>query len=352
MFGMMWTGAATLSGLGQDAANPQVAVDPNGNAVAIWSRFDGANTIILAGSFDLNFFVWSLSGDISVPGQNATFPQVAVDAFGNAVAVWQRFDGANDIIQSSTLPFAPIIAWSPPVDVSPAGFNSSASQVAVDPDGNAVAVWASFNGPMSMIQSSTLPFGGAWTTPVDLSNSAFSANLPQVGVDGDGNAVAIWEYYGSDTIIQASTLAFGTGAWSTPADLSIAGANSDTTQVSVNADGIAVAVWRRDNGTYFIVQSSWADIGIAPPATAFGQQITNDFGLQVEFFNLLKWARSLSTHVAGYRIYRNGTFIAQVSSNTFQYEDHGREPNSMATYSITSVDSFGNEGNPITITVN
>jgi hypothetical protein len=31
----------TLSGAGQNASEPQVAVDPNGNAVATWGRSDG-----------------------------------------------------------------------------------------------------------------------------------------------------------------------------------------------------------------------------------------------------------------------------------------------------------------------
>jgi hypothetical protein len=33
----------TLSGAGQDAFAPQVAVDSGGNAVAVWRRFDGTN---------------------------------------------------------------------------------------------------------------------------------------------------------------------------------------------------------------------------------------------------------------------------------------------------------------------
>lgn len=351
-FNMAWTGAATLSTAGQNAIDPQIAIDPIGNAIAVWSRFDGTHSIIQSAYYEFLNSTWQLQADLSAPGQDAAFPQVGISASSVSTATWQRSNGTNVIIQSATLLAPPFhFIWSTPVDVSPLGFNSSVSQIAVDLDGNAVAVWATFNGPMSTIQSSTLPFSGVWTTPVVLSNSQFSANLPQVGVDGAGNAVSIWEYYASDTIIQSSTLAFGTAAWSTPTDLSIAGENSDTTQVSVNADGTAVVVWRRFNGSNYIVQSTWANIAIAPPASAFGQQIANDFGLQAEYFNLLKWTKSSSTNVAGYRIYRNGIFIAQVSANILQYRDHGREPNSLTTYSITSVDSFGSEGEPITIVV-
>jgi hypothetical protein len=35
-----WTAPLTLSPAGQDASSPQVAVDPNGNAVFVWQRYD------------------------------------------------------------------------------------------------------------------------------------------------------------------------------------------------------------------------------------------------------------------------------------------------------------------------
>ena len=38
---------------------------------------------------------WLPPVDISSAGQNATEPQVAVDAAGDVVLVWRRFDGAT-----------------------------------------------------------------------------------------------------------------------------------------------------------------------------------------------------------------------------------------------------------------
>ena len=39
--------------------------------------------------------------DLSAPGGNGLLPQVAVDPQGNAVAAWYRFNGANEIVQAS-----------------------------------------------------------------------------------------------------------------------------------------------------------------------------------------------------------------------------------------------------------
>ena len=50
---------------------------------------------------------WSTPTNLSAAGQNALLPQVAVDAAGNAFAVWRRFDGARWIVQSARLsPFS------------------------------------------------------------------------------------------------------------------------------------------------------------------------------------------------------------------------------------------------------
>jgi hypothetical protein len=49
----------------------------------------------------LNFGGWQAPVDVSAAGQNAYGPRVAVDGQGNAVAVWYRSNGTNLIVQSA-----------------------------------------------------------------------------------------------------------------------------------------------------------------------------------------------------------------------------------------------------------
>ena len=77
--------------------------------------------------------------DLSVAGQNAADPQVAMAADGTAAAVWVRFDGANFIVQAATQP--PGGAFAAAVDLSAVGHDANSPQVAVAPDGTATAVW-------------------------------------------------------------------------------------------------------------------------------------------------------------------------------------------------------------------
>jgi hypothetical protein len=85
---------------GRDASSPQAAVDPSGNSVAVWYRSNGPNFVIQAATRAAGG-TWRAPVDLSVAGQNAFSPQVAVDPAGDAVTVWDRFNGANFIVQSA-----------------------------------------------------------------------------------------------------------------------------------------------------------------------------------------------------------------------------------------------------------
>jgi LPXTG-motif cell wall-anchored protein len=182
-----------------------------------------------------------------------------------ATAVWSRNDGSNDIIQSSTSQNGG--AWSTPADLSLTGRNASDPQVTVSATGLATAVWARNDGSNDIIQSSTSQNGGAWSTPADLSLTGRDASDPQVTVSSTGLATAVWSRNdGSNDIIQSSTSQNG-GAWSTPADLSLTGRNASDPQVTVSSTGLPTAVWSRNNGRNFIIQSSHILTPIPPQAT-------------------------------------------------------------------------------------
>ena len=96
---------SNLSRSGLDAQNPQVAANPKGIAMVVWSYFDGVNWIIDSARFNNN--VWgpavainTADGIPSLP-TNLPRPQVAIDGNGNARAVWVRFNGGTNVIESS-----------------------------------------------------------------------------------------------------------------------------------------------------------------------------------------------------------------------------------------------------------
>ena len=254
-----WSTPADLSLAGQDAETPQVTVSSTGLATAIWgARSDGSNTIIQS-STSLNGDAWSTPVNLSLAGGDADFPQVTVSSTGLVTAVWRRSDGSHNIIQSSTSQNGGV--WSTPVNLSLAGGEAGPPQVTVSSTGLATAVWSRLDGSNEIIQSSTSQNGGAWSTPVNISTAGGNSYIPEVTVSSTGLVTAVWRRDGgSNFVIQSSTSLNG-GAWSTPVNISLAGGDADFPQVTVSSTGLAQAFWTRFDGSQYIIQSSTSQNG-------------------------------------------------------------------------------------------
>jgi hypothetical protein len=78
-----------------DAFRPEVAVDPSGNALAVWEQFDGTRGNIWANRFT-PATGWGTAQLLETDNtREAVSPRVAVDSSGNALAVWYQFDGTR-----------------------------------------------------------------------------------------------------------------------------------------------------------------------------------------------------------------------------------------------------------------
>ncbi len=111
---------------------------------------------------------WLAPAKLSAAGQSAQAPQVSVDAQGDALAVWQRFDekSGKTVIEASSRP-AGSASWQAPAIVSSVGDEASLPQVALDSHGDAVAVWLSLSGSEYSIEAAARSgLGGSWQAPV------------------------------------------------------------------------------------------------------------------------------------------------------------------------------------------
>ncbi|MGA7435462.1 MAG: hypothetical protein WBW44_07540, partial [Solirubrobacterales bacterium] len=250
---------ADLSAAGEDAEGQQIAIGPDGTATAVWYRSDGTNYIIQTatrppgGSFGAPV-------DLSVPGGDALGPQIAIGPDGTATAVWYRFNGTFNIIQAVTRP--PGGSFSGRINISASGQDAFDPQIAVGPDGTAIAVWTYNNGTFNIIEGTTRPPGGSFGTPSDLSESGQNAFVPQVAIGPDGTATAVWRR--NDGIIQAATRSSGS-SFGAPVDLSESGGFADYPQITIGPDGTATAIWHRSDGSSSIVQAT-----TRPPVGSFG----------------------------------------------------------------------------------
>jgi hypothetical protein len=182
-------------------------VNAAGTAVAVWNRNDGGNSIVQSAWSTDGGVNWSPTvNNLSAAGADAYSPQISVNAAGTAVAVWSRSNGTNKIVQSVSSTDGGV-SWSTPEDLSAAGGIAGEPQLSVNEAGTAIAVWQRYDGGNFIVQSVLSTDGGVtWSTPAnDLSAAGGSAVEPQISAAG--TAIAIWDRNdGSSHFVQASSL--------------------------------------------------------------------------------------------------------------------------------------------------
>jgi hypothetical protein len=245
--GAEWTTPVDLSAAGQDASNPHVAVDADGDAVFVWRRFDGANyrvqTRALSAAGALSA-VQTLSGS----GKDASDPQVAVNAAGKAVFTWSRADASGVHVQARARSAAGIL--SPVQNLSADGQAAFHPQVAVDDTGDAVFTWVRADVSPRQIQARARSASGTLSSIQTLSKAGQDAFEPQVAIDADGDAVFAWRRFdGANYRIQTRARS-AAGTLSAEQTLSKAGRDAANHHVAVDADGDAVYTWTRLDENY------------------------------------------------------------------------------------------------------
>ena len=245
--------AQNLSAAGGNGEAPQLSAGPDGSVTAVWSRDDGTDHTVQTatrppgGSFGAPV-------NLSVAGQLALGPQIAVSPDGTATALWYSSDGTEFIVQASTRP--PGGSFGTPVDLSAVGDDAIDPQISAASDGSVTAVWSRFVGSTRIIQASTRPPGGSFGDPVNLSAASSDSQIPQITTAPDGTTTVTWVLLsGAGLIIQAATRPPG-GSFGDPVNLSVAGQDAVRPQIATAADGTATVVWYRSNGANTIIQAA------------------------------------------------------------------------------------------------
>jgi hypothetical protein len=250
-----WTTATNLSEEGENAYAPKVAVDGAGGAIVVWTRYNGSNDVVQAAVKPAGE-PWGKTTTLSEPGQEASEPQVAVNPAGNAVVVWRRYNGSDYVVQAAVKPAGE--PWGKTTTLSEPGQEASQARVAVDAAAEATAVWRRYNGSDHVIQAAEEPAGEPWSKPASLSEAGQETYEPQVAVDSAGNTTAVWGYYKEylDSFVQAAVRPAGS-AWGEPATLSEAGQEVSEPQLAVDAEGNVATVWDAfDYGDCYCVQTA------------------------------------------------------------------------------------------------
>ena len=253
-------GTPTLLEL-DDAGNawsPIVDINSDGEAIAVWSQFDGAYDRIMANRYYPDTG-WSGAEVIGANSRNATSPQVAMNHDGSAVVVWSEYD----ILYSSVwaMLYAPDTGWGIPTLLKSVPWTLECipqCSLAGDLNGRAIAVWNQEDGPYSSIWACRLDYDGVWAEP-ELIETSDSGNAwsPKI-VSDQGNWTVVWQQYGDgwESIWGSRYFWYGDG-WSEPVmidtDDSWSTFNPD---VAADAYGHAICVWQQYENSFSSIYAS------------------------------------------------------------------------------------------------
>ena len=114
---------------------------------------------------------WLPPVDISEESEHTGAPHVVLDSEGNATAVWDRWNGVDTVVESAYRPAGE--GWEAPIDLSepelegefvPGAHDASAPRIAVDRNGNVTVIWERYAGTnLMLLQAVERPAGGSWT---------------------------------------------------------------------------------------------------------------------------------------------------------------------------------------------
>ena len=261
--GATWSTPFTLSATGQDADQHQIVAAPNNTLTTIWRRSDGSNLRVQTRTSTDAGANWSSVVDLSATGQNAREPQIVAAPNNTLTAIWRRSDGSDYIVQTRTSTDAGA-TWSSAVNLSATGQNSYDPQIVADSNNTLTAIWRRSDGSNFIVQTSTSTDAGAtWSSVVDLSASGQDARQPQIVAAPNNTLTAIWRRSdGSNFIVQSRTSADAGATWSSVVDLSATGQVARDAQIVAAPNNTLTATWSRSDGSNDIVQTrTSADAG-------------------------------------------------------------------------------------------
>jgi hypothetical protein len=230
--------------------------DARANLVVVWDDLEGK---VRSKVYDHESATWSASVLLDPDNsEDSAIPSIAIDANGNVLAVWQRQSQQTDdrTVWSSRYD-AGKRTWSQATRIENSEF-VLAPDVAVDGAGNGVLVFTvaqlGVSGAYARFDAST----GSWSAAEAVSKDRQPFAGPRLMTLADGRGVSLWtvgNYMRGD--IWAADYDTRVGTWTNMKKLSPAAGAVLATGVAMNAKGQAVGVWTREEGEALVV---WASV--------------------------------------------------------------------------------------------
>ena len=242
-----WSAATTIDDTVGGSGLPQLAMAPGGVAVASFVQStsnNGGDVRMIANRFSGTAWAGGLRIDV-MDGVIDAEHRVAVAPDGAATLAFNQSDNVAGrratAAQSGTAG-----GWSTPDVIGDAG--SSAPQVAVAANGDAVMVWLVGETSTSSSLWASRRLGTTWSLPVRIVTSGTRMGSPRLRADAAGNAIAVWfERPTARNEVHAARFTASSGTWSAPGVLNDGAAQAYGPELAMTDTGDAIVVWTEES---------------------------------------------------------------------------------------------------------
>jgi hypothetical protein len=247
---------------GQAANAPQAVNDANGNAIVVWSQYDGAKFPVLVRQI-------SAAGKpgpvktLSAAAESSVYPQIAGDGDGGAIAVWSQPNGVSTPLKARSISASGRLGKLETVSRAPM---TARPRIVSDGKGKAMVVWSQGRRGHHRIMARKITAAGRLGPVKTVSLAGRKAADPEIATDAHGDAIVVWSQAGEkNSLIKARRIS-AKGALGHVKTLSASKQNSGLPDIASDRRGDATAVW-----TQFVRNSGHIKARRISPKGALGQ---------------------------------------------------------------------------------
>jgi VCBS repeat-containing protein len=285
--GVGWTGSLTLPRLVNDlqfvGREPELAMLPNGSAVAMWLQGGGGGfnqSRMWSSRYDLATDSWSAPEEVDSQDTASPFygriivgkKSLVMDSAGVASAVWAQYDGTRmhilfNRLNGNTWGTPAVVETYDEVELQSNAYDVRAS---VDGSGDIMAMWLQVDGDEGHYVANRYVPGTGWGTQLNIGEYVHVGHVANstdfdIVSNAAGDTVAVWTLVsgiGDENVpypvyLSANEYYAATGEWGTeevidrtarfPGDVE---GDASKPAVAIDAQGNAIAVWvQEQSGT-------------------------------------------------------------------------------------------------------
>lgn len=265
------TPVTTLSPYRTGTWDPAVSLDRAGNALALWTSRDEAETPgrqnVYATSNPFGG-AWAPLTEVW-PGAYAVEPTLAGNATGDAVAAWIGDPDENSVYDVHVAERSGATgAWGGHQSFGVADIAQERPVVAINDRGDAIATWVEYGESSGSKLRATKRTASGWTEPVTVSSPDHFVQsghdlAPRLVLAADGTADLLWASIRNDgqlTIEEIQHSHFDGTSWSTPQALVTVPVGIAGLELADDGQGGLAAAWLRWDDP-MVVQAAWRSNG-------------------------------------------------------------------------------------------